>query len=804
MALSRPDTTPDSSPGESKPKSGGRKKAKSIKREYTDFEQFVTDINDVNTHLISATFRPGMQVDLTRLANFITEGKCKWLTTLSLEGVKFINVPADENKLQRLVDALKLVDQNPNDRLLPKAFTLNLANTDLTPADAKVLATVLPKFPEISLLLDNNLLGDEGAVAFAQGLEALEQKVARKISLSLQNNGIHDAGIKAFIQIFSGEFADFNLKWSIMLGNRRKDAVKGRENKYAAGEMSDLFQQIKSDHIFPLFRGNNAIVKVSGCALGKLIQQEWQKRSPGVRAILPMQTPFAATPPTVAKNGSDTKESVMYELHPSSGSQRFFIQQQLQVQEEREAEKRSYKPFAQITRRQFGIPAGESADLEPLPFDDGGSSSIYGVRLYSDYQNGINKAQPKTSNDIIILGYTHHGLPFQIVIKSHHDVSPGLSEFIRQHILRAIPKCADDLVKSERYQTVIHALIKEIYALQAEHASDTSFAMAIGIMYEQTEVMHCAGFSIGDVRLTLLHNNGDQLSTHLAGPRNGTALKDAFNAVCGEHVSQVLGRNRLFNKVIRRGQEVLGSTWLSDGLMTQEGVIDSSQLNSDIPSAFDAIKEANLRLCKQQRDRIESGKGTEQFGDDSMLGVMKAPTLEMQQFIREYIKFDALLWECQKSNPELYAKGKLLQSHIRELKADTTGDSLQELTNLIKAVNKAVETPTEDSVLLLLHIANQVKGAPSPAMKGFGIALMVFGAVLALVGGVVLSASGCAFLAGLLPVAAPSAAIGGGMVAGGLSIFSAGLGLFLGGKRLTHLAKEIHDVAKECQKPSLP
>jgi|GEM_PF-4904547 len=759
---------------------------KTVKREYNDFQQFVADMNDVAIRVGAAKFLPGIEVDLNVLAGLIQTGKCTGLSSLVLEGVKFINVHPGDSPLKPLLQVLENVDRDPNARLLSKFFTLDISNLNVPAEDAESLAHLFSKFQELNLKLDNNLLGDAGAQILAAALKAIENKAGRKIGLSLQNNNLSDAGLKYFLNIFDDKFVDLNIRWSIELGNRRKHGKRERQNKYSDDENADIFLQIKSQAFIPLFKGSTAIIKLDGmCDLGVLVKTLFA--SSDIKSMVKSVVTSHARATPVAR----PQEQV---LMPSP-SHRYLYDDRMKRKPDDDAEKQNYKTFAEIVRCLDGVPENEQLNLGSTSFDNG-NSKIFGARLHADYIDGINRAEATASQDYLIIGYSHRGLPFQIMVNGHDE--NNLMAFIKPHVTPLMARYADDLSSSgQDYQTVLRRFINDIYTLQAEHAVDTNFAMAISIVYEQQDNLYCAGFSIGKVRLLLAPNQGQgQISL---APRRGPLTDDAFNADCFTKIEEVIAHNHLFHIRVHAGDELFICSTLSEPLIGANNCIDVTQL-TDTPNFFEAVKEANLRLYKAKRDRIEAARGTEKFGDDSALGVTKVPTKDLQAFIKEYVRLESLLWENKAAYPDLYDKGKLLADRIRRLKSAVFDEDLPGLTGLIKTINQAIQFPTEATVEKLMVQAKSANGAFSPWMKGLGIALMAVGAVLAVIGGFAIAAGYVAFLAGLFPLGVPSLTGGSLMLAGGVTMAGTGLTLFLQGKKHTGLAKELEETAVECRK----
>ena len=795
--------------------------------EYADFKKFIADINDPQKLVTTAKFSAGTSVDLNVLAKQIQAGKCKSIKKFDLSGVKFINVIPGDYTLKPLVTALASVDGNPNSRLLPTSLWLDLSNTNLTSADADI-ARIFSKFSGLTLKLDDNQIGDVGAKTFADALKALQARRSHKIALHLRNNGLTEAGLSTFIQAFSGSYFDFP-DWSIELGNRRDSGVqKAATNKYSDAPSSPMFQAIKDPKVFPLFKGNTAIIKLDGCVLGQLIKKEYQQTFNTAKRDLPVRY---------------TQTSVTGDAEPepkltASPSQLFLLAQMQKAK--KEAEEKSYKPFAQIVQRIYGIPVQESEDgkiiyspigCEQVPFDDH-NSGIYGTNLHADYIDGIDKTVPKTCNDCIIIGYTHRGLPFQVVVKGHDDTD--LTQFIRLHVISLIANYADALTKSEDSDDVMRQLIAEIYDLQAQHAPGTNFGMAVGIMFAIDNELYCSGFGIAAARLVMVNPTTNKL-VHVVWPGQKQMAEDAFNDESSKRQEEVIKRNRLFNRLIKRGYELIGCTELMDEMFNAEGKLDAAKLRPDFPT-FLALQAANLDLYKKKHEGMQADKSSGQFGADSMVGGVAAPSKALQDFIKEFVKLGELQWEIEEriktieslqremlakkergetiseQDAELYTKlhneRKIrillnenviaLKKKIYTSKETTSGEKLPELTELLKDINNAIQFPTEASVTRLLLLAKEAEGSPSFAMQLIGGLLIVVGGLLALAGGVGMAASASALIAGFLPVAVPSLMVSGGILAGGVTLTCIGLGLLFGGRRQSGMSKDLDVVAEAC------
>lgn len=414
----------------------------------------------------------------------------------------------------------------------------------------------------------------------------------------------------------------------------------------------------------------------------------------------------------------------------------------------KEKEKRHYQPFSYLARQLEGIRPGDLTDLQPITFDSG-NSRIYGALNGVHYQAGVNKALATDGKDIVLIGYTHQGLPFQVVVNGLDDsIIP--TEFVKVHVVSRLARYAEQLSEGKKSsKKIISGFIKRIFTLQAKHAAQTDFAMAIGLMYETRDGVHCASFGIGEARLISVD---EKKSQHLfVWPPVGALSQDRFNADCNARVDEVLGRATVFNSPVNRGQSLIGCTWVSEGLLGANG-FNPAALNSEIPFMFDAIKEANLRLHRQKCDDVEQHKRDGKFGDDTSVGVVAVPSEDLQAFLREYVQFEELIWRHQeKAHTDLVEKAKLLGRSLKQLKAATRDEALPELTALVELINQTMEKPTQEAVMTLMGIAKDAEGSPSPLIKGLGIALMVLGGALAIIGGFAMSASYCAFLAGLFP-----------------------------------------------------
>lgn len=292
-----------------------------------------------------------------------------------------------------------------------------------------------------------------------------------------------------------------------------------------------------------------------------------------------------------------------------------------------------------------GVGKGETK-LTALQALDASGSRIWGGSVFGEFYEGIENKRTKHTDDKIVIGYTSQGLPFQIVVDGFFwgddDMRDTLFQFIDTEVVSRMTDYSRSLTKkNSKSDELTTQLIRDIY--EAREGTDNEFTMSLVMTYEKRGQLYAAGFGIGDTGIAVREASGD--IRQLAEATYVSRVKDAFDSTTyNRGVDGIIDRNCVFNKKINPADEVIGYTFLHDGLISKESVsaeirkdsLNHEMLNSEGSESFlDTVCRVNNGLYEE---RVAAVKGistaSTRFGDDCMIGTVKIPTPEVRAQIK--------------------------------------------------------------------------------------------------------------------------------------------------------------------------
>lgn len=301
--------------------------------------------------------------------------------------------------------------------------------------------------------------------------------------------------------------------------------------------------------------------------------------------------------------------------------------------------------MTKITQQLAGVDAGATVQTTQTEAEKATNLNceIYGASVFRHFENGVDRTVPKDTDDMIVIGSTYQGLPFQLVIDGFFGCERDrLFAFVNTKIVDLMDEFALKLRTEDNSDVVIQALINRIYELR--RGTQLDFTMSAAITYQKSknvDDLHCAGFGIGDTGLLLQRHENSHIE-QLAFTTVVNEFKDAFDDYSARNIGDVITRNSIFNTAIKRGDEIVGYTYLFDELMQKERTY---QINTDLYASQHSLVTQpffrGLALCPQLRDlmmtkfreKSESAVTSNQsgkFGDDFMLGSFTVPTRQLQ------------------------------------------------------------------------------------------------------------------------------------------------------------------------------
>ena len=750
---------------------------------YASFDAFEKAVN-AGKLIKTASFTPQTEINLSRLAQLIKDGKCRSLLSLNLSGVKFTHVPPGKAPFSVLEETFKAIDkQTP--RLLPKEFTLELENTlpKLTAEDARVLAELFSKFTTLSLNLRRNQLGNEGAHYLADALKKLPDKTIHQFSIYLENNQLRAAALADIAEaIFTCPDYSNNLwrKWKLSLGNITKEPQKevDRANEYAE---LDIGEYTSAERI-AIFTTNTPIITLSNCALGEAIRS----------FTLPGQKRDKKGEPEEEKKSDPTADAPRIHIeHPQPLS------------------KVTAKPQPPLMvihgTSSIGFRSGIKANIPeeeresiPIKLDDQ-KHRIYGYWEYENFSNPSASPSQGNANEAVYIGYTIQGLPYQVVVNGmdgnlSSDLRTKLFDFASGPVMKLISEHAYELSQAEEEdrEGIINEFEGKVFA--HKDCPTRQFGLSVALTYQKNDEIRCAGFGVrGTTGLAFKSGAAHQQLVH-------TVKTDAAPI------------DQAFDIPVAAGDEIFGYTSLKPQLLQEDGQKGLALKFDDLDasaSLYSEIKKKNF--ARRYIDR-EIAKGNKAVYDSQyMLGSVKIPTAEFQRFLREYVKLAVMLQNLEneladneyeekldQQKRKLLKDGREFQNKMFAMREDDEEVSVRELTFCLRRVNIAMQDPTFDQLKLLLMYADEVQGSPSPGMKVLGMIMISIGATLAVIGGLMMTVASVAELAslfGLTPVAAPTFVLGVAVASLGVGLMTAGAATFFGGRYRSGLSQSMVDVA---------
>lgn len=473
-----------------------------------------------------------------------------------------------------------------------------------------------------------------------------------------------------------------------------------------------------------------------------------------------------------------------------------------------------------ITQKLDFLKAGKEVQT-PVTELDGKSSCIYGTSVFALIKKGQDIATKKNSDDKIVIGYSHQGLPFQIVVDGFfgkdEDDRALLFHFIDTRVTPLISIYVDKLTKGNESLEMITSLVRDIFKERKQNASP-DFTMSIAITYEKKNAkLYCAGFGIGDTGIVLKKANGQiqQLvdttivkeQKEIKENEKFIKDKDGFGgATVNLDLTQILNRNSIFNVEVEPNDEIFGYTYLLDDLLveveTKEEDVIKKQLRVEANKSeklFDQVKRLNAEIFqKKTKDAIEAKRDL-QLGDDCMMGSVLIPDKQLQDKLIKKFSLNTY-YDLEKYEMQFYlrhAKNTLLYSNILNIYERITALEKNAIetdqivsTRQLAVCNKVLFAPNEMNINNLLNYANDLEGKPSLAFKALGAAMMLLGAALVTLSTLV--------IVGSLPVIPIGVLTAAAIALGGVALFSTGVGFFATGCR-RGLSKEMTQLANTAE-----
>ncbi len=261
----------------------------------------------------------------------------------------------------------------------------------------------------------------------------------------------------------------------------------------------------------------------------------------------------------------------------------------------------------------------------PSPIDQGNSEILASSLFIHLDEKGANIAKPKNSDDKLVIGYTHKGMAFQMVVDGFYGGDRQATfAFIDNYVVPLMASYSADLSTASAPRKITEQLIRTIYSLRAHHAIDAEFTMSLSMMYQKEDTFYCAGFGIGDTGIVLKRADGtlEQLTYHTEV--DGT--KDAFDNYSSSHVDLVIQRNSMFNTPVAPGDELVGYTYLPPEL--EQKALEFT------------IEVTSKQGEKRQLEVKQYGLAPQRFNNQSSLfsQLLEVVNTTQQQLIKQAIK----------------------------------------------------------------------------------------------------------------------------------------------------------------------
>jgi hypothetical protein len=221
-----------------------------------------------------------------------------------------------------------------------------------------------------------------------------------------------------------------------------------------------------------------------------------------------------------------------------------------------------------ITQVCNGVLHEEVYRSKPSSLDQGNSEVLASSLFIHLNEAGKSIAKPKNSDDKLVIGYTHEGMAFQIVVDGFYGGERQATfSFIDNHVVPLMERYSAELSTASVEKTpqeITEQLIHTIYSLRLRHAINSEFTMSLSMMYQKDDAFYCAGFGIGDTGIAIKRINGtiEQLTYHT----EVDGSKDAFDNYSSHRINSVIQRNSIFNTPVTPGDELVGYTYLPQEL----------------------------------------------------------------------------------------------------------------------------------------------------------------------------------------------------------------------------------------------
>lgn len=297
-----------------------------------------------------------------------------------------------------------------------------------------------------------------------------------------------------------------------------------------------------------------------------------------------------------------------------------------------------------------GVPYKETYVSESKIIDNG-NSSIQGFSLFVHLNSeGEEIVKPKDTDDKIIIGYTHEGNAFQLVVDGFYGGEREcIFEFIDDHVVPLLPGYSSSLSFEKDTGKVTSNLIHTIYELRTRHAPYAEFTMSLGVTYYKEKELFYAGFGIGDTGMLIKRTNGEieQLVSHT----EVDGFKDAFDTFSQTSIDLVISRNSMFNIKVNPGDEIVGYTYVQPDLefLTSEFQSEGKQgkqqvrklhINTSAYCKAHSLYEQLLTSIREKQKLLISQAKTlgkeQRFGDDFAIGRLVVPDEKLVQQLQIY------------------------------------------------------------------------------------------------------------------------------------------------------------------------
>jgi hypothetical protein len=232
--------------------------------------------------------------------------------------------------------------------------------------------------------------------------------------------------------------------------------------------------------------------------------------------------------------------------------------------------------------------AGQSL---PSPVDNGASQLHIGS-TFVRVSDGQRVPSPKVSDDKIVVGYSHRGLPFLIAVDGFFRQCDRdrVFQFIDDKVTPLIAEYIRLLEDDYAPESASTAFINALYGLW-EDGQGLEFTLSVCATYEKNGALMCSSWGMGDIGFAVKRANGriDQLLPQTVV----NAFKDGFDRATWLRAdrAEVIARNARNTLVVNPGDEIVGTTFLF-GEMTR-------QLSAHVSPTGENVKRLALDIPQQ-------------------------------------------------------------------------------------------------------------------------------------------------------------------------------------------------------------